>query len=71
MSKQYQVNEARRMGVCRICGERITGGTGFIKGWEIEFGEKLWPPPAVTLKFGAEFAHTKCLRDAGELEEGK
>lgn len=65
MSNAYQVDEARKMGVCRICHEPIS--VQHAPGnWEFAFGEMLFPPPAVTLNFGAEFAHTACLERVGE-----
>jgi len=55
------VKEAREQRVCRVCGVPILGGKGSLLGWESEFGERLYPPPALTLNFGDEFAHTTCL----------
>jgi hypothetical protein len=52
------VAEARDKRVCRVCGEPISALGP--KGWPMDFGECLYPV-AVTLKFGDEFAHTKCL----------
>lgn len=62
----YQVEEARRMGVCRICHEPIRVSHA-MAGWQHEFREMLYPQ-AVTLNFGDEFAHTACL--AAERAEG-
>lgn len=55
------VEEARAAGVCRICNNSIRSVPGQPVGWQMEFGERVFPPPALTLKFGDEFAHTACL----------
>lgn len=55
------VQEARERNVCRICGEPIKNVGGQPKGWQEEFGQRLFPPPAITLNFGDEYAHTACL----------
>lgn len=54
------VAEARERRICRVCGTPMGRGGGKPAGWEFEFGEMLWPE-AITLKYGDEFAHTKCL----------
>lgn len=52
---------AKRLRVCRICEEPISASEGSPLGWEEDFGERLFPLPALTLNFGKEFAHTLCL----------
>ena len=67
MSDEYLVEEARRLGVCRICQKPIVSGPGFPKGWQFEFGKMVFPQ-AVTLNFGDEFAHTACLEPEAAQE---
>ena len=55
------VEEARTARVCRICGKPIPRVPG-PKDWPFLFGECVYPPPALTLNFGKEFAHTDCLK---------
>lgn len=57
------VQEAREKRVCRVCGESVATPKGSPKGWETEFGERLYPFPPLTLNFGDEFAHTSCLEE--------
>lgn len=67
--KMLTLKEAKETGCCRICGGRIiepgTGPTGYPAGWQDMFGEMLFPV-AVTLNFGGEFAHPKCLEEPDE-----
>jgi hypothetical protein len=58
------VAQARAAGVCRVCGEPICVPPGPV-GWAQEFGAMLYPV-AITLDFGAEFAHTSCLTRPSE-----
>lgn len=60
------VEEARKQGVCRVCGAPIPAVAHQPKGWQSDFGEVVWPL-AITLKFGEEFAHTACLPEAERL----
>jgi hypothetical protein len=62
------VLEARKKGVCRICGETIRA-VGVPRGWQTNFGEMTWPQE-ITLKFGDEFAHTDCLPEADRYLAG-
>ena len=59
------VQEARQRRVCRICGQPIS-----TEGWPRDafrdFASLVYPE-RVTLSFGCEFAHEKCLPD-GQTE---
>ena len=67
MSSEYpqpgallSLNDAKRERRCRICGQPIV--VTFVPvGWQDQFREMVYPPPAVTMNFGDEFAHTQCL----------
>lgn len=61
LETELAVTKARLAGRCRICGEPILAAAAR-RGWEHEFAVRTYPPPAVTLSFGAEFAHTACLK---------
>lgn len=63
VERAMTVSEAREAGVCRICGKPIRVANAPV-GWQREFGKLAYPPPAVTLNFGKEFAHTECLERA-------
>jgi hypothetical protein len=58
---QVTVQEARERKVCRICGQPVSNPKAQPKDWQTEFGERLFPYPALTLNFGDEFAHTACI----------
>lgn len=55
------VAEARYNGICRVCRERIRPEAA-PRGWQFDFREMVYPT-AVTLNFGEEFAHTKCIKE--------
>lgn len=57
---ELTLEEAKRLRRCRVCGEPISVD-GCPIGFEEEFGERLFPLPAVTFDFGKEFSHTVCL----------
>ncbi len=65
------LEDAKLTNCCRICKVLIIepGTSGRPEGWKEQFGSMLYPLN-VTLNFGREFAHTKCLND-NELVETK
>lgn len=54
------VEEAQGRGVCRICEQEISND-GHPRGWKESFSRMVFPPPAVVLAYGREFAHAECL----------
>ena len=60
-SREWSVREAKAMQVCRICRQPISL-VGAPARWMEEFDTTVYPV-AVTLRYGAEFAHTACLPD--------
>lgn len=54
------LEEAQERGVCRICEQEISND-GHPKGWKETFNRMVFPPPAVVLAYGREFAHAECL----------
>lgn len=63
MANEYLVDEARRNGVCRVCGNTMPkDASGQPKGWATTFGSMCWPE-AITLNFGKEYAHTACVEE--------
>jgi hypothetical protein len=71
VAAEADVAKARIAGVCRVCGGAIPGGPGRPPGWQTGYGSLSFPPPAVTLNFGDEFAHTACLTlDPVDVDRG-
>lgn len=63
--KPLSVEEARKRGVCRICHKTIDKNVeGQPENWHSSFGKRAFPPPAIMLDFGHEFAHVHCLKES-------